>query len=202
MNQLATVRSLQQRISSMQPARLDQGLPTPPALRPLLPNGALRKGAPTAVQGSLQLALSLLSGVSASGAWCGVIGVPSLGFEAAAQVGLGLDRLVLIPDPGRHALSIAGMLSEVLTALILCPRTQPSPGEVERLHARLRDHGTALVVTNAWPRSDTALRVTNSRWSGLGTGHGLLDTHELSVQSVDRRGQRTHTVRFANGQLV
>lgn len=202
MSQLATVRSLQQRISTMQPARLDDGLPTPPELRPLLPGGALRKGAPIAVQGSLQLALALLGSASASGAWCGVIGIPELGFEAAAQAGLTLERLVLVPDPGAHSLTVAGMLSEVLTILVLCPNRQPAPGEVERLNARLRDHGTALVVTNTWPRSDTALRVTASRWSGLGRGHGLLRTHELSVSSTDRRGQRTHTVRFRDGRLT
>ncbi len=202
MNQSATVRSLQQRITSMQPARIGNGLLAPLALRPLLPGGTLRKGAPTAVQGSLGLALSLLSEVSASGAWCGIIGIPQLGFEAVAQSGLSLERLVLIPNPGKHALSIAGMLSEVLTALVLCPSTQPAPGEVERLNARLRDHGTALVIAGAWPRSDTALHVTSSRWSGLGAGHGLLRTHELSVSSTDRRGMRTHTVRFCDGRLV
>ena len=202
MNQLATVRSLQQRIASMQPARLDRGLPTPSALRPLLPGGALRKGAPIAVQGSLQLTLALLSEASASGAWCGVIGVPRLGVEAAAQAGLTLERLVLIPEPGKHALAIAGMLSEVFTILVLCPEKPPSAGDAERLNARLRDHDTALVVTNTWPRSDTALRVTASRWSGLGAGHGLLRTHELAVQATDRRGQRTHTVRFHDGQLA
>lgn len=202
MNQLATVRSLQQRIATLQPARLDRGLPTPPALRPLLPGGALRKGAPVAVQGSLQLSLALLSSASAGGAWCGIIGVPRLNIEAAAQAGLALERLVLIPEPGKHALAIAGMLSEVLTVLVYSPETPPSPGDAERLNARLRDHDTALVVTNAWPRSDTALRVTASRWSGLGFGHGLLHTHELAVLSTDRRGQRTHTVRFRDGQLT
>ena len=94
------------------------------------------------------------------------------------------------------------MLSEVLTVLVLNPERPPTSSEAERLNARLRDHGTALVVTNAWPRSDTALRVTASRWSGLGAGNGLLCTHELSVQSTDRRGQRTHTVRFRDGRLA
>ncbi len=203
MNQLATVRSLQERIAEMQPLRLDEsGLPTAPQLRPLLPGGALRKGAPTAVHGSLQLALALLLGVSSSGAWCGAIGLPELGAEAVAQLGLALDRFVLVPDPGRHALSVTGMLSEVLTAVVLCPTQRPAAGEIERLSARLRDHGTALVVVGDWPRSDTALHVTGSRWSGLGAGHGLLEMQELAVRSVDRRGGRTHTVRFHEGRLA
>ena len=203
MNQLATVRSLQQRISEMQPLRLGEGgLPVAPELRPLLPSGVLQKGAPTSVRGSLQLSLSLLAAASAGGAWCGVIGVPNLGFECAEQLGLALERLVVVPEPGRHALSIAGMLGEVLTALVLLPSQRPAAGEVERLNARLRDHGTALIVMDEWPRSAASLRVAGSRWSGLGEGHGLLRVHELTVDSTDRRGRRSHTVRFCEGRLV
>lgn len=203
MNHAATVRSLQQRITEMQPLRMgDDVLPTPDPLRPLLPAGALRKGAATAVQGSQQLALSLLSDVSTSGAWCGAIGFSAFGFEAAAQLGLALDRFVLVPRPGKHALGIAGMLSEVFSALVLQLPHQPSPGEVERLAARLREHGTALVVTGPWPRCDASLRVTETQWSGLGSGHGLLEVQDLTVQSLDRRGQRSHRVRFSSGRLA
>lgn len=203
MNQLAAVHSLKQRIAEMQPLRLGEGgLPVAPELRELLPGGALRAGAATAVQGSLQLSLALLATVSASGAWCGAIGLPELGIEAAAQTGIALDRFVLVPDPGAQALGIAGILSEVLAAVLLRPEGAPKPGDVERLAARLREGGTALVVLGEWPRADTVLRVTGSRWTGLGQGHGMLDAHELSVQSMDRRGPRRHTVRFNGGRLL
>ncbi len=203
MNQRATVQQLQQRIADMQPLRLDTaGLPTPTPLRPLLPGGALRKGATTSVHGSLQLALALLSAVSQSGGWCGAVGVPHLGAEAAASLGIRLDRFALVTDPGRHLLTVTGMLGEVLSALIVRPVAQVSPSEHERLAARLREHGTALIVLGDWPRSDSSLRVTGTRWAGLGQGHGMLDTHELTVRSLDRRGGRQHTVRFQRGALV
>lgn len=203
MNQLATVRSLQQRITEMQPMRMGEGgLDVASALRPLLPTGALKKGAPTSVRGSLLLTLALLREASANGAWCAAVGVPDLSFEAANTLGIALERFIVIPNPGRHALSIAGMLSEVMSAIVLCPQHRPGTGESERLHARLRDHGTALIVTGDWPRSDTALRVAASSWSGLGRGHGMLDTHVLTVRSLDRRGQRVHTVRFQGGRLI
>ena len=93
MNQLATVRSLQQRISEMQPLRLDEGgLPVAPELRSLLPGGALRKGSSVAVSGSLHLALALLGEASRGGAWCGAIGLPQLGFEAALMPAGGADH--------------------------------------------------------------------------------------------------------------
>ncbi|MBK0420369.1 hypothetical protein JD276_15170 [Leucobacter sp. CSA1] len=198
----ATVRTLQRRIAEMQPLQLDdRALPTASELRGLLPAGALRTGASYSVQGSALLALSLLSEASSSGAWCGIVGFPGFGAEAAAGVGIALDRCVLIPDPGRHALAIAGTLSETLTVVLLrAPRTA-GHGEIQRVAARLRDHGSALVVMGDWPRPESALRVTGIRWSGLGKGHGRLEAQELTVQTRDRRGVRRHTVRFDSGRL-
>ena len=203
MNQAATVHSLQQRIAEMQTLRLgDGGVPVAPQLSGLLPGGALRKGAATSVQGSLRLALSLLVSASASGAWCGAVGLPELGIEAAAELGLCLDRFVLVPDPGAQTLGITGILSEVLTVVLVHSSVMAQPSEAARLSARLLESGTALVVLGDWPRTDTALRVLDSRWSGLGRGHGMLDTHELTVQSIDRRGPKQHTVRFSGGRLA
>ena len=202
MNSPATVRTLQQRITEMQPLRLDdRALPTAEALRPLLPGGALRAGSSYAVQGSRQLALALLSAASASGAWCGVIGCPVFGAEAAAALGVALDRCVLIPAPGRHVLGITGALSEILTLVLLDSPGGVRPGDVERISARLREHGSALIVLGDWPRAEATLRVTGSRWSGLGSGYGALAGRELTVQSHDRRGTRRHTVRFEDGAV-
>ncbi|RGE21547.1 hypothetical protein [Leucobacter sp. wl10] len=203
MNSAATVHSLQQRIAEMQPLRLDdRALPIAPGLRPLLPGGALRRGASYAVLGSQQLALALLAEASSAGSWCGVIGCPAFGAEAAAALGIALDRCVLVPRPGADALGIAGSLSEVLAVVLLRPRSHAGPGEVERISARLREHGSALVAVGDWPRSESTLRVTASRWRGLGEGHGLLEGRELTVQSQDRRGTRRHTVRFAGGAVA
>ncbi|GAA2187284.1 hypothetical protein GCM10009786_11520 [Leucobacter alluvii] len=203
MNSPATVRSLQQRISEMQPVRLDaRVLPTLEGLRPLLPGGSLRMGASYAVRGSRQLALAMLAEASASGAWCGVIGDASFGAEAAAALGIALDRCVVIPHPGEDALGLTGALAEVLTVLLLTPPSRPSPGEAERISARLREHDAALVVSGEWPRPESTLHVTASRWNGLGHGHGMLANRELVVQSQDRLGARRHTVRFQHGAVV
>lgn len=203
MNSPTTVRTLQQRITEMQPLRLDdRALPTSPGLRTLFPGGSLRKGASYSVQGSQQLALSLLSEASSSGAWCGVIGCPTFGAEAATAMGIALDRCILIPEPGSDALGLSGALSEILTVVLLVPSTRPRPGEVERISARLREHGTALVVAGEWPHPESSLRVTASKWQGLGTGYGFLDEREIAVQSQDRRGTLRHTVRFVGGSVV
>ena len=203
MTQAATLRSLQQRITEMQPLRLEErGLPTLPGLRPLLPGGALRQGASYSVHGSLQLGLAMLAEASSAGSWCGVIGVPGFGAEAAARLGIALDRCVLIPEPGDDALGLAGLLSEILTVVLLRPHRAPGAGDTERISARLRDHGSALVVLGDWPRTESTLRVTGSAWSGLGRGQGLLEDRLLEVRSEDRRGIRSHRVRIADGRVA
>lgn len=196
----ATVQTLQRRISEMQPVRLDERtLPTLPALAPLLPGGALHAGASYTVQGSQQLALSFLAAASSTGSWCGVIGCPDFGAEAAATLGVALDRCVLIPAPGRDAVALAGALSEVLTLVLLCAPAPPRGGEGERLSARLREHGSALIVLGDWPHPEGALEVVSSRWAGLGSGWGILTERDLVVRSRDRRGTREHAVHFAHG---
>lgn len=203
MNHAATVGMLRERITQMQPPRVtDDALPTAPELRELLPGGALRRGSMIVVRGSLQLSLAFASAASASGAWCGAIGVPYLGIEAAAELGVALDRFVLVPSAGAQTIGIAGTLSEVLTVLILRPHGSVRPADAERLAARLRDHGAALIILGNWPRAESTLRVTSTRWEGLGRGHGMLDTQEITVRSDDRRGPRHHTVRFQGGRLV
>lgn len=203
MSSAASLPDLRQRISEMQPLRIDErALPTAPGLRALLPGGALRAGSAYSVQGSWQLALSFLAEASQGGAWCGVLGCPAFGAEAAVSLGIALDRCVLIPDPGRHALTLAGTLSETLSVVVARFDSRVSPADIERLGARLREHGSALVVMGDWARSESRLTVLSSRWAGLGAGHGELTTRELTVQSEDRRGTKRHAVRFERGCLA
>lgn len=203
MSQLTTVRELQHRIAQMQPLRSEADeLPTPDELRAVLPEGALRRGGTVSVQGSLQLALALVSEVSRAGSWCGAIGLPELGLEAAHRMGIALDRFVLVPDPGARALGVASTFSEVLSAVLLRAPGRPTAGEAERISAKLRDHGAALIVLGPWPRANCTLRVERSEWSGLGQGHGMLDARELNVHSEDRRGPRLHTIRLSEDRTA
>ena len=200
MSSVASLPDLRQRISEMQPLRIDErALPTAPGLGALLPGGALRAGGTYSVRGSWQLALAFLAEASQGGAWCGVLGCPAFGAEAAVALGIALDRCVLIPHPGAHALTLAGTLSETLSVVVARFDAKVGHADIERLAARLREHGSALVVVGDWARSESRLTVTSSRWIGLGTGDGALTTRELTVESEDRRGTRRHAVRFERG---
>lgn len=194
MSRLGTVRELQQRISRMQPVRAENEIPLHRELQPLFPNGALQRGTTVAVQGSLQLALALISAASRSGAWCGAVGVSELGIEEAHRFGIVLDRFVLIPNPETRILTIISTLSEVLTLLLVRVPSMPRVHEAERIHAKLRDNGATLITLGPWPRTTSSLQVRQSRWSGVQRGRGLLDSRRLSVQSQDRRGQLQHTI--------
>ncbi|MCW4384244.1 hypothetical protein OH146_00470 [Salinibacterium sp. SYSU T00001] len=179
---------LQARIRQMQSTRLpERSLPLLDELRPLLPEG-LRAGATYSVTGSTSLALALLAAPSREGAWCGMLGLPHLGTEAAAGLGIELDRLVLVPDAGARWLGVAAAMTEVLGLVVAAP-SRVTPAEASRLAARLRQRESTLIVLGPWPQADAVLRATASDWSGLGRGHGHLMSRRLRVETVSRGGR-------------
>lgn len=183
------LHELQERIARMQGARLDtRSLPTAPELSRLLPGGALQAGGSYSVLGSTSLAMSLMAGPSAAGTWCAVIGLPSFGVEAAAAAGVDLERLVLVPRPGRHWLTVTAAMADVAGVLVTAAPERITPSDAARLAARLRQREAALIVLGAWPQSDATLRVTESSWSGLGAGHGHLRQRRVTVSSLLGQG--------------
>lgn len=187
------VRELQARIRGMQRRTLDtRALPTHPAFADLLPGGVLAAGGSYAVDGSSTLALSLLQAPSAAGAWCAVVGMPDLGVESAAALGLDLDRLALVPHPGEAWLSVVSALVDVVSVVLVRPplRTaggaaRPAVGEAAagRISSRLRQREAVLVSLGDWPRADARLRVSESAWSGIGFGFGRLAARQVTVSA-------------------
>lgn len=201
----STVRALRERITAMQAVSLDSRvLPTAASLQPLLPGGAMKAGVAYSVPGSTSLAMLLLAGPSAAGAWTGVVGVPDFGIEAAAAFGIDLGRLVLVPDPGEHWLTVAAQLADVLNVvLVQPPARQVRDAEASRLASRLRQRGASLVVLGPWQQAEAVLEVVSSRWAGLGAGHGYLAGRE-TVVAVTARGGRTvrHPLRLVDDTLL
>jgi len=183
----ARVEELQARIRGMQATRLDsKAVPTHPALQPVLPGGTLREGTVVQVEGSTTLLMALLAGPSASGRWVAVAGLPEFGVEAAARFGIDLERLVLVPDPGRQWLTVVAALADVIPVVAVRPAGRVSPAESSRLQARLRQRGTTLLVAGDWPGSDARLGVEASEWHGLERGHGRLAEREVVVSAAGR----------------
>lgn len=166
-------------------------LPVPPALVPLLPDG-LRRGATTAVVGSTSLAMAVLAGASASGAWAAVVGQPALGLLAAAESGVELSRLVVVPTPGADAALVLGALVDGMDVVVVGPHTTLTDADRRRLSARARERGAVLLATVAWPGADVVLTAGpvggHGGWSGLGDGEGRLRTRRVTVVRTGRRG--------------
>ena len=78
-----------------------QRLPLLPALERLVPGGGLRRGSTLSIDGmaATSLALAAAAGPSRDGAWVAAVGFPSLGLLAAAELGVALERLVLVAEP-------------------------------------------------------------------------------------------------------
>jgi len=163
-------------------------LPVLPALQPLLGGRGLRRGATVTVSRSAALALALVAGASAAGSWVAAVGLPDLGIVAAAETGITLERLALVPTPGARAWPavVAAFLDAVDVVLVRAPARLPA-AQARRLAARARERGAVLVPLGAWPEpADLRLAVTSSAWHGLGRGHGSLHSRQVEVLITGR----------------
>ncbi len=193
----SVIDELQQRIRSMQATKLDSRLlPTHPALAELLPGGGLKQGAMYSVESSATLLLALLAGPSAAGSWCGVVGVPEFGIEAAASFGIDLERLVLVPNPGDQWLAVTAAVADVLTVVVAKPPRQASESSLSRLAARLRQRGSTLIVVGSWPQTEAMLSLSQSSWTGIGEGSGHLAARQVTVTVSTRLGGRPRSARM------
>ena len=176
-------------------SRNKDALPTPPSLGELLPGGGLLPGAVYSVTGGALLA-SLLAGPSRAGLWCGAIGLPEFGVEAAEQAGVDLRRLVLIPNPGDRWFNATAAVAEVMPVVAVRPSNRVREGDAARLVSRLRSSGTALLVVGPWPRAEATLSAATPRWSGLGEGHGYLASRDVVVTVTSKRTPTPRRVRL------
>lgn len=188
-------------------AGVDRLLPVGPELRPLLPGGGLRRGSTVAVTagavstvavsagavsaeaataGAGSLVLALLAGVSASGGWSAVVGLPSLGALAAAQAGVALERLALVPCPGPEWGAVVAALLDGVDAVVIAP-PGPVPARLaSRLAARARQRGSVLLPYGPWEGADLTMTTGDGVWKGIGRGHGRLRHRELTLTTHGR----------------
>lgn len=164
-------------------------LAAPEALADLLPGRGLPRGAVVSIRAASSGATSLLLSLLAAprGAWIAVVGMPGLGLAAAAELGIDLDRLVVIPDPGADALQVLSILADGVDVIVTAPLVRPAPARLRIFAGRLRQRGAVLLVAGGWPGADVVLTVRDVRWSGLGDGHGRLRDRDLDVEVSGRR---------------
>lgn len=191
------VAELQSRISQMQSRSLNTKLiPTHPAIGQLLPGGGLQQGTVYSIDKSMMLLMALLAPPSAAGSWCAVIGVPEFGLEAAARLGVNLERLVLVPHPGDQWLAVTAAIADVIDVVVARPPSRASDSAVARLASRLRQRKSTLLMMGSWPQSEAMVSLGESRWHGIGAGHGHLAAREVTVTVTSKSAARPRSARL------
>jgi len=171
------------------PAGTEKVFPLRDELRELLPWHGLRRGATVMVSGgpgATSVLLALLAGPVRAGSWCAVMGMPALGAQAAAELGVDLRRLVLVPDPGTEWATVTAALLDGLDIVVVRPPGPVAARLTRRLAARARQRGSVLVPYGDWDGADVVLRAAGQVWHGLGEGRGRLRARELDVVSYGR----------------
>lgn len=169
------------------PAERVRVLPVAPELADLFPWGGLRRGGTVAVRGSTSLLLALLATPTASGSWAAVVGMPNLGVLAAAELGVAVDRLALVPAPGAEPAGVVAALLDGMDLVVVSTRdARLRETHARRLSARARHRGAVLLAFGPWPGADLELRCEQGRWAGLGRGHGYLRQREVTVRARGR----------------
>src|SRR5450830_1672498 len=146
----------------------DRLLPVLPGIAPVLPQGALRRGSTLAVTGSTSLVLALVAQASQEGSWAALVGLPGVGLLAAAQLGVDLGRLALVPRPGGDAATVLGALIDGVDIVVLGPGLALVDADRRRLMARARERGTVLISAAPWAGAQVVLTAERTRWTGLG----------------------------------
>jgi hypothetical protein len=195
----ATLRELAERVRPTTASRT-QVLPVPGALAALLPDRGLRRGSVVRCSGggALSLILAAVGAASATGSWCGLVGVDDVGALAAAGYGVDLRRLVVVRAPAAHWAVAAGRLLDGFDVVVVRPPGRPRPPVVRSLVARARERRAVLIVFGdraGWPEpADVSLCVIEGRWLGLDRGAGRLQARRVTVVA-DGRGPAVRPVR-------
>lgn len=171
-------------------------LPVLPPLEVLLPGG-LQRGTTVGVTGvrrgvgATSLSLAVASAASASGSWIAAVGLPSLGLLAAAELGLGLERLAMVaaPPDARSYATVVATLVDAFDIVLLGRAQRLRPSDCRRVVARARERGTVLVAVGGAPGldADVVLSVVAAEWEGVGRGHGHLQARRMVVEASGRR---------------
>jgi hypothetical protein len=160
-------------------------LPVLSAFESLLPDAGLRPGTTTSITGvgAISLALSLVARATKD-SWTASIGMPALGLRAADELGIDLDRFVVVDDPGKQWIDVLAALVDAFDVVLAHP---PPTRHARKVSARVREQDAVLVVIGQWVESDVRIAGGTSQWHGIGRGYGHLEARTIDVTVSGRR---------------
>ena len=199
-DELARLRSVVERTRPVSTA--DQRLlPVLGVFEDLLPGGGLQRGSVVRVRGPVaatSLAFALAAGPTRAGSWVACVGATELGWAAAAESGIELERLVVVRPSESTLVGVLATLVDAFDVVVWGLSQRTSGTDARRLRARARERGAVLVLvdprrrsaaSDPWPEAaDLELRGVGADWSGIGQGWGRLTSRRLVVEVTGRRG--------------
>lgn len=188
---------LADRLAEITPLTLarDRVLPVAEHLHPLVRGPGLQRGISLSVQGSsgaLSLSFSLLAEATRQGAWVAVVGGSWLGLGAIVELGIPIERLVLIEEvaPSLWSSVVAALL-DGFDIVVSAHPGRVGARDSRQLVARTRERSAVLVRVGgpSWAdAADLRFDVAPADWGGIGAGHGHVQSRLVSVASTGRRG--------------
>lgn len=181
----------------------ERALPVAPALGRLLPGG-LPRGATVTIAGGAARSFTwaLASEASQTGAWCAVIGLAGLGWQALTELGVFPHRVVTInpDDTAQFAPAIAAAI-DGFDLIIVGNQARLGTDTQRRLTARARERGTVLIGVHEPDRGaphtsdigvfnqvcDLRAATKPEPWAGLGAGSGRLTGRVVHVNMEGKR---------------
>lgn len=152
---------------------------------------------------AVSCALSLVAGVTRAGSWAAVVAMPSMGLQAAATIGVALERTVFVHRPdanlpgGVGAADVGAVVSTLIDGmdLVVIAQTLASTlpaASMRRLQSRAQSKGSVVVIVGDSPRisADVRLVARTVFWEGLEDGHGHLRRRLVSLEMDGRRCPR------------
>lgn len=177
-------------------------LPVPGTCADLFPEGGLVRGRTFACQGAAatSLALALVAPAMADGAWLAMIDLPTVGLDAARELGVPLERIVAVhagdgAERAHRWPDVVAAAADGFDVILASVPPGVTPSVARTLSSRIRQRESVLIVLgepDAVP-VDGVLHASTAEWNGLGAGHGHLCQRRLTVRSWGRRmpGERS-----------
>jgi hypothetical protein len=174
----------------------DRCLPVDEVFAPLLPDAGLQRGRVVGCSGvaAWSLALGLTSRAVSTGSWVAFVGTPMVGLEAASELGVALERVVLVGVEGGSTVW-AERVAAATDGFELIITAPPIGAErvARRVRQRLQARGAVLLAVSPSTPSlacDVELSSTSVAWAGIGQGSGYLMARRVDVAVGGRRVAR------------
>ena len=190
---------LEQVRTRVAPAALahERTLPVLPELTDLFPENGLVRGRVLSCTGpaATSLALAVSAAAMEAGSWMAVVDVPTLGLDAAVELGVPLHRMVRVAS-GDWASTVAAALDGFDLVVTTVPRGLRRAATT-MLSSRIRQRGAVVIAlgTTGDLACDGILRTEEPVWEGLGVGHGRLYRRHVAERSGGRRAPVERGVR-------